>query len=60
MELSKKDTETLIVFQGIIDKENNEVVELYKSAKKSQPTISDGKSAKIVEQIEDPIEVLSK
>ena len=60
LELSKKDTETLIVFQGIIDKENNEVVELYKSAKKSQPTSSDGESAKIVEQIEDPIEVLSK
>jgi hypothetical protein len=48
------------VFQDIINKENDEIVELYKSAKKGQPTSSDGESAKIVEQVEDPIEVLSK
>jgi hypothetical protein len=60
LELSKKDTETLIVFQDIINKENDEIVKLYKSAKKGQPTSSDGESAKVVEQVEDPIEILSK
>ena len=38
----------------------SEVVELYKAAKKGQPISSDGESAKIIEQIEDPVEVLSK
>ena len=57
--LSKKDTETLVVFQGIIDKENDEVVELYKAARKGQSVSSDGESAKLVKKVEDPIEVLS-
>ena len=57
--LSKKDTETLMVFQGIINKENDEVVELYKAARKGQSVSSDGESAKLVKKVEDPIEVLS-
>ena len=59
LEMSKEDMETLTVFQDIINTENAEVVDLYKAAKKSQPTSSDGKSAKVVKQVEDPVEVLS-
>jgi len=59
LQMSKEDMETLSVFQDIINIENNEVVELYKVAKKGQPTISDGESAKVIKQIEDPVEVLS-
>jgi len=59
LQMSKEDMETLTVFQDIINTENSEVVDLYKDAKKSQPTSSDGESAKVVKQVEDPIEVLS-
>jgi hypothetical protein len=59
LQMSKEDMETLSVFQDIINIENSEVVELYKVAKKGQPTISDGESAKVIKQIEDPVEVLS-
>ena len=59
LEMSKEDMETLTVFQDIINTENAEVVDLYKAAKKGQPTSSDGKSAKVVKQVEDPVEVLS-
>ena len=59
LEMSKEDMETLTVFQDIINTENAEVVELYKAAKKGQPTSSDGESAKVVKQVEDPVEVLS-
>jgi hypothetical protein len=59
LQMSKEDMETLSVFQDIINTENSEVVELYKVAKKSQPTSSDGKSAKVIKQVEDPVEVLS-
>ena len=59
LQMSKEDMETLTVFQDIINTENAEVVDLYKAAKKSQPTSSDGKSAKVVKQVEDPVEVLS-
>ena len=59
LQMSKEDMETLTVFQDIINTENNEVVELYKAAKKSQLTSSDGESAKVIKQVEDPVEVLS-
>jgi hypothetical protein len=52
--------ETLSVFQDIINTENSEVVELYKAAKKGQPTSSDDESANVIKQVEDPVEVLSK
>jgi hypothetical protein len=59
LQMSKEDMETLSVFQDIINTENSEVVELYKAAKKGQSTSSDGESAKVVKQVEDPVEVLS-
>ena len=59
LQMSKEDMETLTVFQDVINTENAEVVELYKAAKKGQPTSSDGESAKVVKQVEDPVEVLS-
>ena len=59
LQMSKEDMETLTVFQDIINTENSEVVDLYKDAKKSQPTSSDGESAKVIKQVEDPVEVLS-
>ena len=59
LEMSKEDMETLTVFQDIINTENAEVVDLYKAAKKGQTTSSDGESAKVVKQVEDPVEVLS-
>jgi len=59
LQMSKEDMETLTVFQDIINTENDEVVELYKAAKKGQLTSSDGESAKVIKQVEDPVEVLS-
>ena len=59
LQVSKEDMETLTVFQDIINTENTEIVDLYKAAKKGQPTSSDGESAKVVKQVEDPVEVLS-
>ena len=59
LQMSKEDMETLTVFQDIINTENTEIVDLYKTAKKGQPTSSDGESAKVVKQVEDPVEVLS-
>ncbi len=59
LQMSKEDMETLTVFQDIINTENAEVVDLYKTAKKGQPTSSDGESAKVIKQVEDPVEVLS-
>ena len=59
LQMSKEDMETLTVFQDIINTENDEVVDLYKAAKKGQPTSSDGESAKVIKQVEDPVEVLS-
>ena len=59
LQMSKEDMETLTVFQDVINTENAEVVDLYKAAKKGQPTSSDGESAKVIKQVEDPVEVLS-
>ena len=59
LQMSKEDMETLTVFQDIINTENTEIVDLYKAAKKGQPTSSDGESAKVVKQVEDPVETLS-
>ena len=60
LEMSKEEIETLAGFQDIIDKENDEIVELYKAVKKSKPTSFDAESVKVVKQIEDPVEILSK
>ena len=59
LQMSKEDMETLTVFQDIINTENTEIVDLYKAAKKGQLTSSDGESAKVIKQVEDPVEVLS-
>ena len=59
LQMSKEDMETLTVFQDTINTENDEVADLYKAAKRNQATSSDGESAKVVKQVEDPIEVLS-
>ena len=59
LQMSKEDMETLTVFQDTINTENDEVVELYKAVKRGQSTSSDGESAKIIKQVEDPVEVLS-
>ena len=59
LQMSKEDMETLTVFQDTINTENTEVVDLYKAAKKGQSTSSDGESAKVIKQVEDPVEVLS-
>jgi len=59
LQMSQEDMETLTVFQDTINTENAEVVDLYKAAKKGQSTSSDGESAKVIKQVEDPIEVLS-
>lgn len=57
--MSKKDMETLAVFQSVIDKENTEVVTLYKAAKKTAYAPSDNDMKKVVDEVEDPIEVLA-
>ena len=59
LQMSKEDIETLTVFQDVINTENAEVVDLYKAAKKGQPLSSDNESAKVIKQVEDPVEVLS-
>ena len=59
LQMSKEDMETLTVFQDILNTAITEIVDLYKAAKKGQPTSSDGESAKVVKQVEDPVEVLS-
>ena len=59
LQMSKEDMETLTVFQDVINTENAEVVDLYKAAKKGQPLSSDNESAKVIKQVEDPVEVLS-
>ena len=59
LQMSQEDMETLTVFQDTINTENAEVVDLYKAAKKGQSTSSDGESAKVIKQVEDPVEVLS-
>jgi hypothetical protein len=60
LEMSKEDMETLGVFQEVINKENTEVVDLYKAAKKSTYEVSDKDMKKVVDQVEDPIDVLAK
>ena len=60
LEMSKEGVETLAVFQDIIDTENDEVVDLYKAAKKNKYNPTDGDSATIVSKVEDPAEILAK
>ena len=57
--MSKEDMETLGVFQEVITKENTEVVDLYKASKKSNYEQSDKDMKKVVDQVEDPIDVLA-
>jgi len=51
--------ETLGVFQEVITKENTEVIDLYKAAKKSNYKSADTDIKKVVDQVEDPIDVLA-
>ena len=51
--------ETLSVFQEIINKENTEVVDLYKAAKKGKPISSDTDAKKVIDEVSDPIKTLS-
>ena len=60
LQMSKEDIETLTVFQEVINTENTEVVDLYRTAKKSKYSSDDGESATIVSKVEDPAEVLSR
>ena len=57
--MSKEDMETLGVFQEIINKENTEVVDLYKAAKKGKPISSDTDAEKVIDEVSDPIKTLS-
>jgi len=59
LQMSKEDMETLSVFQDVINKENTEVVELYKAAKKGTPIASDVKTEEVVAEVNDPIKTLS-
>ena len=59
LEMSKEGVETLAVFQDIIDTENNEVVDLYKVAKKGKPISSDTDTQKVIDEVGDPIKTLS-
>ena len=59
LQMSKEDMETLSVFQDVINKENTEVVELYKAAKKGTPIASDEKTEEVVAEVNDPIKTLS-
>ena len=60
LKMSKEDIETLTVFQEVINTENTEVVDLYRTAKKNKYSSDDGESATIVSKVEDPAEVLSR
>jgi len=59
LEMSKEDMETLNVFQEVITKENTEVIDLYKAAKKNNYDSSDKDMKKVVDQVEDPVDVLA-
>ena len=59
LKMSKEDMETLGVFQEIINKENTEVVDLYKAAKKGKPISSDTDAKKVIDEVSDPIKTLS-
>ena len=58
LKLTKEDETTLGNFQTIINDENNEVLDLYKNAKKSGLKNVDAIDAKIVEDV-DPAEALA-
>ena len=60
LKMSKEDIETLTVFQEVINTENTEVVDLYRTAKKNKYSSDDGESATIVSKVEDPAEVLAR
>lgn len=61
LEFSQQDNDTLSVFKQAVEKENNEVIEAYKSAHKRSTNSEDIKSAKIVEELDDqlPEDILS-
>jgi len=55
LEFSEKDNDTLNIFRQAIDKENNEVISAYKSARNKAFNNSDAHSAKIVEELDDKL-----
>ena len=60
VEFTDKEKEILLSFQEVINTENEEVVELWRSAKKSSVSKSDAKIIEATNDLEDdPIEVLS-
>lgn len=61
IEFTSKDNDTLTVFKGAIDNENQEVISAYKKARDKSPNDSDAESAKIVDELDDklPEDVLS-
>lgn len=61
IEFTSKDNDTLTVFKGAIDNENQEVISAYKKARDKSPNDSDAESAKIVNELDDqlPEDVLS-
>ena len=58
---SDKEKEVLLAFQDTINTENEEIVELWRQAKKAEPVSVKASEAKTVEAEfdDDPIEVLS-
>ena len=55
-----KEKEILLSFQDVINTENEEVVELWRSAKKSSPTTADAKIIEATQDLEDdPAEILA-
>ena len=62
LQLSDTDMETLKVFQESIDTENEEVIDLYNTAKTKKPNGSDSVDAEVVKELDDelPEAVLSK
>lgn len=62
LQMSKKDIETLQVFKSTINKENEEVASLWKSAKSKKISQNDMKAVEIADELDDdlnPAEVLS-
>jgi hypothetical protein len=55
-----KEKEILLSFQDVINTENEEIVELWRSAKKASPTTSDAKIIEATQDLEDdPAEILA-
>ena len=59
VEFTDKEKEILLSFQDVINTENEEIVELWRAAKKSEPSKIDAKVVQDVELDDDPVEILS-